>query len=298
MSALLASLCAAAAVFLVVAHLTGHGGELRLRMPGGRRRRRGPDRAVWLRQADVAVTPTQFRGVSLLVGGGVLVVVWGLTGSLWVGVVPALVAARAPHWYFGRRRTERLGRVVAAWPDGIRHIVASARARGTVHQALLELVRSGPAPLAEAFANYPSLAAAMGAVPAMRTIREELADPISDQVIEVLIVAHDQGQAITMRILRDLAGLITEDLKAAEEIRTAGLENKLDARITFVLPWVVLVALCLSGGDYRAFYASGWGALVVAVGGAMCLLGVAWVERLGRLPTQRRVLGAASGAAR
>jgi Flp pilus assembly protein TadB len=295
---LLGALCTTAAAFLLLAQLTGHGDDLRLRMPGSRRARSGPSRAVWLRQADVGVTPSQFRAVSIALGVGTLVVVWGLTGSLWVGIVPGLVAGRGPHWYFGHRRTERLGRVVAAWPDGIRHIVASARSRGTVHQALLELVRSGPAPLAEAFEGYPNLSATAGARAAMEVIREELADPISDQVIEVLIVAHDQGQAITMRILRDLASLITEDLKTQDEIQTAGLEHRMDARLTFVLPWVVLVALCLSGGDYRAFYASGWGAVVVAIGGAMCLGGIAWVERLGRIPTQRRVLGAASGASR
>ncbi len=294
----LGALCAAAAVFLFVAHLTGHGGDLSLRMPGGHRRRRGPSRAVWLRQADVAVTPTQFRLTSVALGTVAAMLVWGVTGSLWVAVVPGIVAGRVPHWYFGRRRTHRLGQVVASWPDGIRHIIASARARGTVHQALLELVRSGPVPLAEAFASYPALAAAAGARAALEVIREELADPISDQVIEVLIVAGDQGQAITMRILRDLAGLIGEDLKIAEEIRTAGLEHRMDARLTFVLPWLVLVALCASGGDYRGFYASGWGAVVVALGGAMCLVGVAWVERLARIPAQRRVLGSATGAPR
>lgn len=295
---LLGALCAGLAVFIVVAHLTGHGADLGVRMPGGPRRRRGPSRSVWLRQAEVAVTPGQFRLVSIALGVGALVVVWGLSGSLWVGLVPGVVAGRGPHWYFGHRRVERLGRVVAAWPDGIRHIISSARARGTVHQALLELARSGPAPLAEAFAGYPAMAATAGAKPALEVIREELADPISDQVIEVLIVAHDQGQAITMRILRDLAVLITEDLKVLEEIRTAGLEHRMDARLTFVLPWLVLVALCLSGGDYRAFYASAWGAVVVAIGGVMCLTGVAWVERLGRIPAQRRVLGAAGGAPR
>jgi len=294
----LGALCAAAAVFLFVAHLTGHGGDLSLRMPGGRRRRRGPSRAVWLRQAEVAVTPTQFRLTSIALGTVAAMILWGLTGSLWVAIVPGIVAGRVPHWYFGCRRTQRLGRVVAAWPDGIRHIIASARARGTVHQALLELVRSGPAPLAEVFASYPALASAAGAKAALEVIREELADPISDQVIEVLIVAGDQGQTITMRILRDLAALIGEDLKIAEEIRTAALEHRMDARLTFVLPWLVLVALCASGGDYRAFYASGWGAVVVAVGGAMCLIGAAWIERLARIPAQRRVLGSATGAPR
>ncbi|MBW3642283.1 MAG: hypothetical protein KY447_05150 [Actinobacteria bacterium] len=290
------AILAGTAAFVVVAHLSGQQVNIRLRLPG--RRRRGPAAAVWLRQAGLDVTPGQFLAVRAGVGLAVLVVVWGLTGSAFVAAVPALVAGWLPRAYFARRRADRLGEVVRAWPDGIRHVIAAARARGTIHQALVELARSGPAPLAEAFERYPALATMAGPVAALETLREELADPTSDAVIEILICAQEQGQALAIKILRDLAGEVSEDLKALEEIESAGLERKIDSRLTFVIPWFVLVALCATSEAYRGFYRSAGGAIVVVVCGVMSVAGVAVVDRMGRLPRPRRVLGVAAGEPR
>ncbi|MDP9402239.1 MAG: hypothetical protein M3P85_02670 [Actinomycetota bacterium] len=292
----LGAILAGSAVYLAVAQLTGQRVMLRLRLPGPRRR--GPSPAVWLGQAGLEVTPGQFLAVRASVGLVSLVVVWGLTASVFVAAGPALVAAWLPRAYFARRRAERLGQVVRTWPDGIRHLIATARSRGTIHRALVELSRSGPGPLAEAFERYPVMATMAGPVAALETVREELADPTSDAVIEILICAQEQGQALAIKILRDLAAEVSEDLKALEEIESAGLERKIDSRLTFVIPWLVLVALCASSQAYRGFYRSAGGAIVVVVCGFMSAAGVAVVDRMGRLPRPRRVLGAASGEPR
>jgi tight adherence protein B len=292
---LLGGLCAGAAVFLVVAHLGGHGRHLRLRKT---RRARRPSMAVRLRQAGVAVSPAQFVAATAAVALAVWVLVWGLSGSGFVAAVPAAVAGVLPWAYFSRRRSARLAQVVAAWPDGIRHLLANARAHGSLHQALVELARSGPEPLRDAFGRYSTLARMAGPTQALEVIREELAEPTSDRVLEVLMVALERGQLLAMRILRDLASIVSEDLKALEEINSAGLEQRIDVRATFVIPWALLVALCASAAAYRDFYRGPGGALVVAAGALMSVAGMALVERLRRLPAERRVLGAAAGAPR
>ncbi len=287
----LGALLAGVAVFALVAQLSGHGRALALRLPRTQGDRRRPGQAVWLAQAGVAVTPAQFAAARTALGLLALVVVWGAAGSAFVAGPPALAVAWLPKAYFAQRRSVRLGQVVAAWPDGIRQVIAAARARGTVHQGLVELAHRGPAPLAEAFAGYPALARTAGTVTALETIRDQLADPTTDRIIEVLIVAHEQGQLLAMRILRDLATMVAEDAKVLEELASASLAQRLDARITFVLPWLVLVALCVGAPAYRAFYASAGGAVVVAIGAAMSVGGMAMVSRLARLPAERRVLG-------
>src|SRR5438105_4845624 len=97
------------------------GSGLGLRL-GGRRGRRRPPLALWLRQAGVSVTPAQF----VVVSTGLALVVWAaisaLTHSAWVGVVPAFAAGLWPRAYFGRRRQLRMAELAKAWPDGIRHL--------------------------------------------------------------------------------------------------------------------------------------------------------------------------------
>ena len=179
----------------------------------------------------------------------------------------------------------------AAWPDGLRDLVSSIAAGRSLSGALIELAASGPAPLRAAFVRFESHSRMLGTVPALEVIREELADPTSDRVIEVLILASERGGQIVKEILEDLVVATTKDLKVLDEIETEGLEMRINARAVLVLPWFVLVALTLRGGAFREFYASSAGLLVVLVGGALSAVGYLWISHLGRSQQERRVLG-------
>jgi tight adherence protein B len=246
----------------------------------------------------VAVTPAQFVVVSAGLGLIVWVAISALTHSVWVGLVPAVAAGLWPRSYFHRRREARMAELAKAWPDGIRHLVTITQARGTMHQAILELARSGPAPLVAAFARYPVLARIGGPVEALRTIREQLADPTTDQVVERLIVAHEKGQALTLQILRDLGTSLGKDLQAEAEVETQGLEPRITARVVFIAPWVGLVLLCVGDTSFSAFYRTGVGAVVVCAGGVLSVAGLAIVRWLAREPEEVRVLGAGAEVAR
>ena len=99
----------------------------------------------------------------------------------------------------------------------------------------------------------------LGTGPALEIVKEELADPTSDRVLEVLILAHERGGAIVRTILEDLVDATTKDLKLLDELETEGLEMRINARAVVVLPWLVLVALTARPGAFRDFYQSGGG---------------------------------------
>jgi len=176
-------------------------------------------------------------------------------------------------------------------------VLASVSAGRPISQALVGLAATGPEPLRIAFARYPTLARMFGTVPALEIIKEELADPTSDRVIEVLILAHERGGRIVREIIEDLVAATTRDLKTAQEIRTQGLEMRLNARAVMVLPWAVLVVLALSSPQYRAFYRSAAGLAVVAIGAVLSVAGGFIITRLGRTRTEGRVFGAPVEAA-
>jgi tight adherence protein B len=292
---LAAALCMGVFCYCAAGFVTGH--PLRLA-----RWRRGSARVsaeqLWLAQAGLAVTPVQFWAVSALVGIAALVGCTFLTGTVLVAVVPAVAAASLPRAFYGHRRAERLRAVQVAWPDALRDLLASIAAGRSLNGALVELASSGPEPLRLAFARFGAHARMLGTVPALEVIREELADPTSDRVIEVLIVASQRGGPIVKDILEDLVVATTKDLKLLEEVDTESLEMRINARAVLVLPWFVLVALTIRGGAFREFYASGAGLLVVVAGGVLSAVGSAWIRHLGRLEQERRVLGGARVATR
>ena len=289
---LLAGLAVGVFVYFAVGFATGYTPEIRIRRL--RRRAQISNRQLWLNQAGVAVTPRQFVAGSVAVGAVAFVAIVALTGAPLVALAPAAGVAALPRAYFVRRRAAHLQRVQAAWPDGLRDVIASIAAGRSLPQALNALAASGPAPLQEAFARFPMLARMLGTVPALEVIKEELADPTSDRVIEVLVIAHERGGQIVRDVLEDLVAATTRDLKLLEEVETEGLEMKINARAVLVLPWLVLVALTIRDGPFRDFYRSTGGLVVVLIAGLLSVVGGFFIARLASTRAEQRVFG--SGA--
>lgn len=283
MRLLVALLTALAVGGLVAAAL----GLLPRKLPRPRRSRS----RQWLVQAGVSTTPFQFWAISLVAGIVTLATILLLTGSLAVAIVPSVLVGMLPRLYYGSQRRKRLGEIRQAWPDGLRDLVASISAGRSLARAIEDLAVSGPLPLRRMFASFSFLARSLGVVPALESIRDQVADPTTDRVIEVLIVAHERGGVIVPEILRDLAEATARDVWAAEEIDSAALEHKINARAVFILPWIVLVAMTVREGPFREFYGTGLGLAVIVAGGVLSLSGSILVSRLGRQPDEPRVLG-------
>lgn len=235
------------------------------------------------------VSPPQFWATVIGAAAVAFFVVFALTGLVVVSLVPSLVVATLPKAYFGRKRAQRLARVQEAWPDGLRDLLSSVRSGASLPSAIENLASFGPEPLREAFQGFDVYSRSLGVVPALEMVKDDIADPTADRVIEVLILAYERGGAVVPDILGDLAEATTRDLWTLEQVRTEALEQKINSRVVFVLPWIVLIAMTARSGAFREFYASTAGLIVVAIGGVMSLLGVAVASRLSAQPSEPRV---------
>ncbi len=250
----------------------------------------------WSGLDDLGVTALQFWSVSLGLGLVVYFIVASLTQLPIIALMPAVVVAALPRAYYGRRHAQRLAAIQEAWPDGIRDVISSVRSGASLSTAVEGLATFGPAPLREAFGGFSVYSRSLGFVAALELVRSDLADPTSDRVIEVMIVAHERGGSVVPEILTDLAEATTRDIWALEQVRTEALEQKINSRVVFVLPWLVLVAMTAQSGAFREFYSSRTGVLVAVVGGVMSLIGLVIASRLGRQPEEPRVLLPGGGA--
>ena len=287
-----AVLSSATSAFLVAAVATGSAPSLFLRR-GGRPRER---RESWLVQAGLALTPQQFWAGSAALGAIAFALLVVATGTPTVSVAPSLGVAVLPRLYYGRRRTARMREVQERWPDALRELTACIAAGMSLPQALCRLADAGPEPLRAAFSRYPLLQRMVGVVPALEVIKAELADPTSDRIIEVLILAHERGGRIVGDVLRDLAESTTEAVRTLEEIATDGLEQRINARAVLLIPWLILLGMTLAPGGYRDFYRSSGGVVTVAIGAVLSIVGTALVGRLSREQREDRVLAGREAA--
>ena len=291
---LLAGLGAGSFVYLIVGQMVG------VRLMARRRQvdiarptsRVGEARA-WLAQTGTQVTMLQATLLSFGCAVVGLIATVGLTGVPPLGLLGAGLAGSAPFLVLSQRRRRQTAARLAAWPDALRDLLTHLRASLSVHAGLCQLAATGPLPLRPSFARYQMLAAALDQRAALEVVQAELADPVSDRIVEVILVAFDQGSSVVIDILDDLASATTDDLRLVEEIETAQLETKLEARGAALLPFAVLAMLCSTSGDYRLFYQSPAGWFVVLLGGSLSIVGLLVIRRLGRAPTEARTLGPA-----
>jgi len=237
------------------------------------------------------VSPVQFWVTVVGVAGFTFLAVFAVTSLVVVSAVPSVVVATLPRAYYARKRSQRLARVLEAWPDGLRDILSSVRSGASLPTAIESLASFGPEPLREAFQGFDVYSRSLGVVPALEMVKEDLADPTADRIIEVLVLAYERGGSVVPAILDDLAEATTRDLWTMEQIRTEALEQKINSRVVFVLPWVVLIAITARSGAFRDFYSTRAGVVVVVIGGLMSLLGVLVATRLGAHPPEPRVFG-------
>jgi tight adherence protein B len=285
---LLIAFLAALAVYLLF-----NGFAARHRPPPAPRRRSRRRRAgleVRLRQAGVSLTPARYRATVASSMVAVFVVGYGLTGTLSLAVVPAAAVGFAPRAYYRRRQRKALAARMAAWPEAIRDVLSHITVGSTLHNALVELGRSGPEPLRPVWRRYARNAAVLEVSGALDEARDELADPVSDRVIEAFAAAHERGQSVVVDVLRTLADDTTKDLQLAEQIITGQTEVRAQAVVAVLLPFVVLALLVSTNDGFRAFYRSTAGFVVICLGAGMALLGWKLITAIGRLPEDPRVL--------
>ena len=284
---LTASLLAAVASYFAVGLLVGYTPQIQLRKVPK------PDisrRQLWLIQAGSDLTTRQFVAGSMVCGFVILVVATVMTGAWWLAVMPAMAAALLPQAYYTKRRNERLRQLRQAWPDALRDALASISAGSTLVVALYDLAERGPGPLRPALGRFRLVSRMMGVVPALELVKEELGDSTSDRVIEVLVLAYQHGGGLVTEVLRDLVSEITEDLRLEAEIRSDGTEQRIESRVVLIIPWLLLLFLATTSDQYRAYYRSANGLVVVAIAAVWSLFGVALMKRIGRSVVERRVL--------
>ncbi len=242
-------------------------------------------------QGPPEMRPLQRVAATLLVGLSTFGVVFMVlrVSSL---ALPVAVAAGigGPTIYLERRRQQWRRKRLQAWPEAIRELVSGILAARSLHQSLVGLSTVGPESLRFMWRQYAVLSQSLDPKSALEAVRDDLADPVTDRVLEVLILAFDAGPSVVLDILRDLADSISEDLHLVRRIDVANTEEKITAWMTVLLPMVMLVVVVLiGGGAFRRFYESGAGFAVVAVGTALSVASFVIVSRLGRATVEPRL---------
>lgn len=256
-----------------------------------RRRARTTGLTGLLRGAGVeGVTPV---GVILLcvtcsicAGAAILIV-----SQTWpVAVVFSAMAAYLPIAVLRARRARRHRERREVWPEVVDNLASAVRAGLSLPEALVELGARGPEPLREPFEKFALDYQASGRFNAsLDLLKDRLADPIGDRVVEGLRIARDVGGGDLGSMLRTLSTFLRDDLRTRGELESRQSWTVNGARLAVAAPWCILLLMSFQH-DVVSRFSTGAGMVVLAVGAGTCVVAYRLMIRLGRLPDERRTL--------
>jgi tight adherence protein B len=204
--------------------------------------------------------------------------VFGVMG----GYLPvALLRGRA------RRRQREFAEV---WPEAVDNLASAVRAGMSLPEALGALSERGPEPLRDAFVGFALDYQVSGRfADALDRLKERLADPVGDRVVESLRVAREVGGGDLGRLLRSLSGFLRDDARTRAELQARQAWTVNGARLAVAAPWLVLLMMGFQPEVIQR-YSSGAGVIVLAGGAGLCAIAYRVMVRIGQLPTERRIL--------
>ena len=186
-----------------------------------------------------------------------------------------------------RRRQREFAEV---WPEAVDNLASAVRAGMSLPEALGALSERGPEPLRDAFAGFALDYQVSGRfTDALDRLKDRLADPVGDRVVESLRVAREVGGGDLGRLLRSLSGFLRDDARTRSELQARQAWTVNGARLAVAAPWLVLLLMCFQPEVIQR-YSTGAGVVVLVGGAALCAIAYSAMVRIGRLPTERRIL--------
>jgi tight adherence protein B len=236
------------------------------------------------------ISASTFTALCLVCGAAVAVLMQVVTRTPPVAVLFGVMAGFLPVTVVSARRRRRRREFAEVWPEAVDNLASAVRAGLSLPDALAALAVRGPQPLRasfDAFALDYQVTGRFGE--SLDRLKARLADPVGDRVIEGLRIAREVGGGELGRLLRNLSGYLRDESRTRSEMEARQAWTVNGARLAVAAPWMVLLMMSLQTTVIRR-YASPAGTLVLLFAAAACVAAYRLMMRIGRLPTERRIL--------
>lgn len=188
-----------------------------------------------------------------------------------------------------RGDTKRSAAIQGACPELIDILISGVQSGLSLNESLSGLAIRGPEVFRSEFQDFTEILYKSGDFnQALTTIKDSLAHPSVDQIIEALFIAKELGGTELLTILRLLGKFIREDLTLRREIEVKQKWIKNSAHLSAAAPWILLLLLSTQPATADAF-STPTGVLILCTGLALTALAYLWMNSLSRIPTPDRI---------
>jgi tight adherence protein B len=236
------------------------------------------------------ISGTSVVVLCVVLGAVAFAVVQAVSRTVPVAVAFAAMAAYSPILALKARARRRQREFAEVWPDAVDNLASAVRAGLSLPDAVAALGTNGPEALRPSFDRFALDYQVTGRFgDSLDLLKERLADPVGDRVVEGLRIAREVGGGELGRLLRNLSGYLRDEARTRSELESRQSWTVNGARLAVAAPWVVLLLMAFQS-DAIERYSSPGGVVVLVVGAVLCVVSYRLMMRIGRLPVERRIL--------
>jgi tight adherence protein B len=239
--------------------------------------------------AGLGKVPTGvFLTLSVLSGILLAAIAIALTNVVTLAVCFGVVGAALPLvLVLWRARVTRMAHR-ALWPDVVDHLIGSVRSGLALPDAVASLARTGPDALRSEFVDFERDYRSTGSFGgSLDRLKDTLADPVPDRIIETLRMARDVGGADLTTVLRSLSAYLRTDNAIRSEVEARQSWIKSAAKLGVAAPWLILLLLS-TRPEAAVAYNSPGGAVLIVTGAGVSVVAYRVMLAVGRLPQEKR----------
>jgi tight adherence protein B len=232
-----------------------------------------------LDQADLHVKAGEFIRVSLLLGVGLAVGGYLMTGTMTSILLGFGAGSFAYYAYLTDRRDRRRQQYQDALVDVIGLLVEGFQSGNTLQAAFRSVADYGPENVGQDWGQVSAqIQAGVSIKKALMELSARRRDPILDTIVQTLVVVQQQGG----RLSEALAGLeetVRERVRIRQRVSAEQSQPLWELRMVSALPFVVVPILRGIAPEYKAFMNSPLGEIMFATAWGITILGYYLAQR-------------------
>ena len=188
-----------------------------------------------------------------------------------------------------RGGSKRRSAIHGACPEMIDILISGVQSGLSLNESLSGLAQRGPEIFKVEFQRFTENLYTHGDFNrALIEVKESVAHPSFDQIVEALLIARELGGAELLTILRLLGKFIREDLSLRREIEVKQNWIKNSAHLSAAAPWILLLLLSTQPSTSQAF-STPTGLLILGAGLGITAIAYFWMNSLSRIPDPNRI---------
>jgi len=176
-----------------------------------------------------------------------------------------------------------------AWPEVLDLIISSLQSGASISESLSMLGKIGPHSIRGEFNKFTKkIEQGEKFELALDYLKHEFADPVTDQLFEVLYFSSQFGGRNTIKVLRELSEYVAADLSLRSEIKIRYGWIKNSANLAALAPWLLFLIL-RTQENAKIAYAQVAGQIIIILGVLLTIVAYLWMHKIARLPKPKRL---------